>query len=89
MRMPRTACANSAGSAASPTRPRNVRFGSAFDSTVALSISVPSSSTTPRVRPPRTSTRATGAFRRISAPKPRAAAAMACVIAPMPPMTCP
>ena len=62
MRMPRTACANSAGSAASPTRPRNVRFGSAFDSTVALSISVPSSSTTPRVRPPRTSTRATGAF---------------------------
>ena len=65
------------------------RLGSALESTTRARISVPSSRTTERTRPSRESICWTAALVRISAPKPRAALAMALVIEPMPPMTCP
>ena len=68
---------------------RNVRLGSAPDSTVPAASSVPSASTTPDATPPVTAIRATGAPVRICRPCARPAAAMASLIAPIPPMTCP
>jgi hypothetical protein len=64
-------------------------LGSAFERTIGAAISSPFASATPRTRPPRATIRATGAPVRISAPKLRAADAMAFVIAPMPPSTWP
>ncbi len=52
-------------------------FGSSADTTSRDLISSPPSSTTPSTSPSRTSIRSTGASVRISAPKPRAAAATA------------
>ena len=69
------------------TKPRNVRFGSAFEITARAPISRPSSRTTPEARPSRTITRATDAPVRISAPASVAASAMARVSAPGPPLT--
>ena len=59
---------NRSGSSVAATIFRNVRLGSALESTMRARISVPSSSTTPRARPSRTSMCATGAEVRISTP---------------------
>ena len=64
-------------------------MGSAFESTVAASITSPDSSSTPVAAPPSASTRATGASVRISAPASRAASAIIRVTSPMPPGTKP
>jgi hypothetical protein len=78
---------NSAGSAPSGVSLRNVRLGSAFESTARARSVSPLSSTTPVAAPPSTSTSATGAEVRISTPRSRAAAASDCVTPPMPPRT--
>ena len=72
-----------------PTNPRNVRLGSALDSTRAASTSSPSSSTTPVARPPSIRTCLTSAPVLISAPASRAASAISAVTVPMPPRTNP
>ena len=59
-RMPST---KSSGRCSSPTSPRNVRRGSAFDTTSPARISSPLSSTTPVARPFATSTRTNGRAR--------------------------
>lgn len=84
-----TAATKSSGSACLSTRPRKVRLGSAPETTVPAASSVPSSSTTPRARPPSTRIDAAPAPVRISMPWLRPAAAIAAVIDPMPPITCP
>src|ERR1039458_8897266 len=89
MRKLRMARTNSASRALGSRRRRKVSLGSRFDATVAAAISSPLSSTTPRARPSRTSTLATGALTRISTPLARAEAAMASDTAPMPPRTNP
>ena len=68
-------------------RPRNVRFGSAPETTARAAISSPLARTTALTLPSLTRTRATSASVRISAPAARAAAAMASESAPMPPAT--
>src|ERR1035437_3125494 len=77
MRKLRMARTNSASRSLGSSRRRKVSLGSRFDATVAAAISSPLSSTTPRARPSRTSTLATGAFTRVSTPLPRADVAMA------------
>jgi hypothetical protein len=64
-----------------------VRFGSALETTTSAGISSPLASTTPETAPFLVETRVTSAFVRISAPKPSAAFASACVSAPIPPRT--
>src|SRR5437899_2776611 len=80
-----TARANSGGRFSSPTRPRSVRFGSALLRTAVPSTMVPSASSTPTARPFRTRIRRTVELVRMSAPKARAARAIASEIAPIPP----
>ena len=64
-------------------------MGSAPDSTTRAVSSSPLASVTPSARPPVTRIRATGAPVRICIPCACPAAAMASLIAPMPPITCP
>src|SRR3989442_865348 len=80
---------NSAGSGSGSSICRNVRFGSAVETTAFASIVRPPSSRTPTARPPRTWIRSTGERRRISTPRARAAAASASGRAPIPPRTSP
>ena len=77
---------NSAGSSRAPTNWRNVRRGSTLDSTTSASSSSPVASVTPTARPCLTRMPATGASVRISAPASRAAPAIACEMAPVPPL---
>jgi hypothetical protein len=75
----------SAGSAERSTSRRNEIAGCAVVTTVAARSSSPPSSTTPVTDPAFVVISATGAEVRISTPNDRAAAASACVTAPMPP----
>ena len=69
------------------TRSRNVRPGSALETTAAARSSVPFSSPTATARPSATRIRDTGASVRISAPASRAASAIARINVPGPPLT--
>ncbi len=62
-----------------------MRAGSAFETTVPAAIFSPLSSSTPETRSPSSVMRLTGLAVRIVAPAARAAAAIASLIAPMPP----
>ena len=73
-------------SCAGSTSFSRVRLGSAFEITALAVISSPFESTTPLAMPSFTRTSMTSAPLRISAPACCAAAAMACVTAPMPPL---
>src|ERR1035441_7800929 len=64
----RIARTNSGARSPESSRRRKVSLGSRFDATVREAISSPVSSTTPRARPLRTSTLATGALTRSSPP---------------------
>ena len=64
-------------------------MGSAPDRTTRAVSSSPLASVTPQARPPATRIRATGAPVRTRIPCARPAAAIASVIAPIPPITCP
>ena len=66
-----------------------MRRGSALDNTRLARISSPLASATPVARPFSTSTCATGASVRISAPAARAAAAIASLTEPLPPFANP
>ena len=67
----------------------NRRCGSTLAITKPARIAVPSSSTTPAARPRSTVTSRTGERVSMRTPCAPAARAIACVIAPMPPMACP
>ena len=64
-------------------------FGFTPEATYLARMVWPFSSTTPAARSRSTITSRTPAFSLISAPWPSAALAIACVMAPMPPMACP
>ena len=85
--MLRTACTNSAGRSPFDISLRKVTFASAPDATRGARISVPSASATPCTVPFFTRILATSALVRISAPRSRAAPAIALLIPPMPPRT--
>ena len=77
--------AKSGGRFSAPTCSRKAVRGCSVETTTRARISSPLSSTTPRALPSVMIIRATLAFVRISAPKPRAAASMADDTPPMPP----
>ena len=89
IRKPLIWATKSEGRAADRHSDRNVRCGSAFETTVSASISSPPASTTPTARSPSTLTDSTSASVRIVAPASRAASAMASVTLPIPPSTKP
>ena len=77
----------SAGKFSAPVSSSTVVLGWAPDATIGARSSVPSASVTPTAEPLRTSIEATSAPVRISAPALRAEAAIASLIAPIPPIT--
>ena len=79
----------SSGWCSAATRRSNSSFGLTFATTRFASTTSPESSSTPVARPPLTTTRATGEPVRISTPRAAHAFAIACVIAPMPPIAWP
>ena len=85
----RTPRISSSGSSFSSTRSRKVRRGSRLEDTTFACSSSPLARATPVTRPFLTSTCATGASVRISAPASRAAEAIASATAPVPPLAKP
>ena len=77
----------SPGQCPRPTRSSTSVRGWMPDATIGASSRSPDSSVTPRTRPPATSTLATAADVRMSAPRARAARATASDTPPMPPCT--
>ncbi len=75
----------SAGSSWRSIRSRNAIFGWIVVTTTGARSSLPSSSTTPTARPPRTRILSTFAFVRTSQPKASAALRIESLTAPMPP----
>ncbi len=80
-----TRARKSSGRCSGATRCSNSSFGLTLATTRTASITSPEASSTPAARPAFTSTRAMGAAVRSTTPRAAHSAAIACVIAPMPP----
>ena len=81
--------ASSGSTAPSGTRSRNSSFGGTLAATVRAAMRSPDASRTPATLPSSMMRPATGASRRMPAPRVCAASAMALVMAPMPPTAWP